>query len=173
MANPTNPAAAPESPREVDRVRDIIFGSQMRDYDQRFEAILRDLARLQRELDQANEQLAAQSAAQGKSLQALRQELRQADSDQRSETKAELERLAGQIAENDATQSQNLKALRQELRSADGDLRDELRQKAQRLTDEKVDRSTLGELFIELGNHIKTGGALADMLKGLEPRTGG
>ncbi|MCX6030800.1 MAG: hypothetical protein NT169_16080 [Chloroflexi bacterium] len=169
MANLTIPAAAaPENPREVDHIRDIIFGPQMRDYDQRLEAILRDLARLQRELDQANEQLAAQTAAQGKSLQALRQELRQADSDQRSELKTELEHLAAQVTETDGAQSQNLKALRQELRNADTDLREELRQKAQRLTDEKVDRSTLGELFIELGNHIKGGGSLADMLKGLE-----
>jgi hypothetical protein len=38
----------------------------------------------------------------------------------------------------------------------------------QRLTDDKTDRSTLGELFVELGNHIKSGGNLADLLQGLD-----
>ncbi len=160
--------AAPESPRDVDRVRDIIFGSQMRDYNLKFEAISRDLARLQQELDQLNEQLTTQNAAQTKGQQTLRQELRQADSDQRGELKAELEQLAAREAENDGAQSQNLKALRQELRNADSDLREELRQTRQRLTDDKVDRTVLGELFIELGNHIKSGSLLADLLTGLE-----
>jgi hypothetical protein len=160
--------AVPESPRDVDRVRDIIFGSQMRDYSLKFEAISRDLARLQQELDQINEQMTAQNTAQTKSQQMLRQELRQADNDLRGELKAEAEQLAARVAENDGAQSANLKALRQELRNADSDLREELRQTRQRLTDDKTDRAVLGELFVELGNHIKSGGTLADLLTGLE-----
>jgi hypothetical protein len=39
------------SVESVDRIRDIIFGPKMRDYEQRFDAILRDLDRLQQELD--------------------------------------------------------------------------------------------------------------------------
>ena len=167
MAEKNVPAAVAENPREVDRIRDIIFGSQMRDYEGKFEAFVRDAARLQRELDQLNEQLAAQSAAQVKNLQAARQELRQADADLRSELKLTLDGVTAEVAENHAAQGQNLQALRQELRAADGDLRDELRATAARLTDEKMDRATLGDLFIEMGNHIKTGGSLSDMLKGL------
>ena len=53
------------------------------------------------------------------------------------------------------------------MRRADDGLRDELRQTAQRLTNDKVDRVALGELFIELGTHLKTGGSLADVLKDL------
>jgi len=37
--------------QDVERIRDIIFGSQMRDYQQQFEALQRDLARLQQEID--------------------------------------------------------------------------------------------------------------------------
>lgn len=121
--------AAPhtDSPQEVDRIRDIIFGPQMRDYDQRFQIVQRDLDRLQQELDRLTEQLSDQGSDQGKKLQALRQEMRQADDD----------------------------------------LRDELRQTAQKLATDKVDRVSLGELFIELGNHLKSGGSLGDLLKGL------
>jgi predicted nucleic acid-binding Zn-ribbon protein len=116
------------APQEVDRIRDIIFGHQMRDYDQRFQTFERDLDRVQKALDHLTEQLADQDSTLGKKLQTLRRDMRQAD---------------------DA-------------------LRDELRETAQQVTADKVDRATLGELFIELGNHLKTGGSLVDLLKGLE-----
>jgi chromosome segregation ATPase len=204
MADPQQPLQG----ESVERIREIIFGPKMRDYEQRFEAVTRDLGRLQQELDHLNEQLTAKDAAQGKNLQGMRQELRQTGSDLRKELKAEitragaqlteqtaaqatnlqtlrqelhaadddlhtkakadLEELAAQMAEQDAAQKTNLGDLRQELRKADADLREELRQIAQRLTDDKTDRSTLGELFIELGGHLKTGGSLADLLHNLE-----
>jgi hypothetical protein len=110
--------------QEVDRIRDIIFGSQMRDYEQRFQNAQRDLDRLQQEIDRLTEQLTDQDNNQGKKLQALRREMRQADDD----------------------------------------LRDELRQTANTLTNDKVDRVVLGDLFTELGAHLKSGGSLADLL---------
>jgi len=122
-----------ESVQEVDRIRDIIFGPQMRDYQQRFQIFQRDLERLQQEIDHLTEQLADQDSSQSKKLQDLRREMRKAD---------------------------------------DG-LRDELRETAQRLTIEKVDRVALGELFIELGTHLKTGGSLAELLKSLEEQEQG
>lgn len=204
MANSTS---APQ-PESVDRIRDIIFGPTMRDYDQRFEGVQRDLSRLQTELDRLNELLAVKDAAQAKNLQAVRQELRQANTDLRTEARNELARLTAQLADQNTAQtgqlqslrdelreadrllhdeltaglgrldaqltdqataqSESLQTVRQELRSADADLRDELRQIAQRLTDTKTDRSLLGDLFIELGNHIKGGGGLTELLKGLE-----
>jgi hypothetical protein len=192
----------------VERIRDIIFGPKMRDYEQRFDALVRDLGRLQADLDNLAEQIGAKDAAQIKNLQALRQELRQADGELRNEVKAESARFTGQLAEqntaqtnalnaarqgleqaddnlqaalkvdieqvncamadHEAAQKTTLQSLRQELRKADADLREELRQVMQRLTDDKTDRSTLGELFVELGNHIKSGGNLADLLQGLD-----
>jgi len=116
-----------DTPQEVDRIRDIIFGPQMRDYEQRFQTVQRDLDRLQQATDRLNEQLADQDSAQVKKLQALRQEMRQADDD----------------------------------------LRTELRQTAQTLTTDKVDRLALGEMFIQLGTHLKAGGSVADLLKDL------
>ncbi len=156
-----------EAPREVDRIREIIFGTQMRDYDQRFEAMVRDVERLQRELNQLNEQLVAQSAAQTKNLQEARQESRAAEADLRTHLRQQIDQVSAQLTDKDAAQSQNLQALRQELRTADSALRDELRQAAQRLTNDKVDRAVLGDLFIELGTQIKGDSSLADMLKGL------
>jgi len=53
------------------------------------------------------------------------------------------------------------------MRQADDDLRTELRQTAQTLMTDKVDRLALGELFIQLGTHLKAGGSVADLLKDL------
>lgn len=204
MADPQQPLQG----ESVERIREIIFGPKMRDYEQRFETATRDLGRLQQEIDHLNEQLTAKDAAQGKNLQGLRQELRQTGGDLRKELKAEIGRVSAQLTEQTATQATNLQALRQELgeaddellaqvkadleqwaaqmmeldatqktnlndlrqelRNADIGLREELRQMTQRLTDDKTDRSTLGDLFIELGGHLKAGGSLADLLQNLE-----
>jgi chromosome segregation ATPase len=113
--------------QEVARIRDIIFGSQMQDYEQRFDVVQRDLDRLQQEID----------------------------------------RLSEQLADQDGNQSKKLQNLRQEMRKADKDLREELRQAAQKLMTDKVDRVAMGDLFVELGTHLKTGGSLVDLLKDL------
>ena len=129
----TKAASKTEPAQEVDRIRDIIFGTQMQDYEQKFQTMQRDLERLQEEIDRLTEQLGDQDSNQGKKLQSLRQEMRKAD---------------------------------------DG-LRDEFRETAQKLADDKVNRLVLGELFIELGTHLKTGGSLAELLKSLEEQEQG
>jgi predicted nucleic acid-binding Zn-ribbon protein len=120
-------ASDAESIREIERIRDIIFGAQMRDYQHQFQAIQRDIDRLQQEVD----------------------------------------RLVEQLAEQDSGQRKKLQDLRREVRRADDELRDEFRQTAQELTVAKVDREALGELFVELGTHLKTGRSLADLLQDL------
>ena len=74
-----------ESVQEVERIRDIIFGTQMRDYEQRFQTVQRDLERLQQEIDRLTEQLAEQGSSQSKKAQDLRREMRKADDDLRDE----------------------------------------------------------------------------------------
>lgn len=115
------------SSQDVERIRDIIFGTQMRDYQQRFEVFQRDLAQLQQQLDRLSEQLAEQDSHQSKKVQSLRQELRQAD---------------------DA-------------------LRDELRETARKLTADKVEKTELGHLFIEIGTTLTEGRSVGDLLKDL------
>ena len=83
----------------------------------------------------------------------------------------EIDRLNEQLVSQDGEQSKKLQSLRREVRQGDDDLRGELRQTSQKLTTEKVDRLALGELFIELGEHLKAGGSLADLLKSLDSIT--
>ena len=127
MPEDGNRTLAPEAPKDVDRLRDIIFGGQMREYAQRFQTIQRDLERLQTELDRVTEEMTDQGRDYDKKLQALRRDARQGDDD----------------------------------------LRAELRDTAEKLMDEKVDRLALGELFVELGNHLKAGGSISNVLKNL------
>ena len=126
----TKAASETEPAQEVERIRDIIFGTQMRDYEQKFQTVQRGLDRLQAEIDRLTEQLGDQDSDQGKKLQNLRQEMRKADNG----------------------------------------LRDELRETSQKLATDKIDRAALGELFIELGTQLKTGGSLVDLLKGLDEK---
>jgi hypothetical protein len=113
--------------QDVGRIREIIFGSQMRDYEQRFRLLQRDLERLQSELDALREQSSAQNKEQDKRLQALRDDMRQSDDD----------------------------------------LRAEMREAVDRLTMDKVDRSTLGDILIEMGNRLKEDSALGSLLETL------
>ena len=129
MTQKASQPTAGSTPQEADRIRDIIFGPQIREYEQRFQSLQRDVERLQQELDRMHEELTEQDAEQNKRLQAVRRDLRQGDDD----------------------------------------LRTELRQTAQALSFEKVVRFSLGELFVNLGTHLKTGGSLADLLTGLVP----
>ena len=76
---------AEEKPQEVDRIRDIIFGSQMRTYEGNFQTIQRDLERLFHEIDRLNEKTDEQDRIHSQKLQALERELRKADDNLRTE----------------------------------------------------------------------------------------
>jgi len=65
----------------------------MRDYEGRFSAVMRDLERLQQEIDRLTEALAEQDTDHAKKMQALRQELRAADDGIRSELRDTAQRL--------------------------------------------------------------------------------
>jgi ElaB/YqjD/DUF883 family membrane-anchored ribosome-binding protein len=113
-----------EDSQSVDRIRDIIFGAHIRDYEQRFNTLQLDLNRLQQELDRLTELLNDQGSDFNKKLQTLRRDMRES---------------------NDT-------------------LRTELRQTADKLTYDKVDRLTLGELLIQMGNQLKGGDTVSDVL---------
>ncbi len=87
--------AAPqaEPAQEVDRIRDIIFGTQMQDYEGRFQIVQRDLDRLQQEINDLAERLADQDSSQSKKLQNLRSEMRKADDGLREELRQTAQKL--------------------------------------------------------------------------------
>ena len=81
-------------------------------------------------------------------------------------------RLTEQLANQEQDQSKRVQGLRQEVRDGTDSLCSELRAATQQLGAEKMDRNSLGELFIEMGNQLKGGGSLnaflSDLLAGEE-----
>ena len=90
-------AASAEAGQEVERIRDIIFGAQMRDYQHQFEQVEAELGQLKRQ------------------IAALKQDLATAGSDQTQRLQQVHEQVHEQMTEADA-------ALRDELQRAVRDL---------------------------------------------------
>lgn len=93
-----NPGAA-ENPQEVDRIRDIIFGSQMRAYEGNFETIQRDIERILNEIDRLNEKTDEQDRVHNQKLQTLERELRKANDHLRTELRETAAKLTDEKAD--------------------------------------------------------------------------
>lgn len=94
MADKQSTGAAP-NPQDLERVREILFGNMVRDYEERFQVLQRDVGRLQGALDKTNARLAEQERDHSRRLQELRQELRTASDELRAEMRSVAERLTG------------------------------------------------------------------------------
>lgn len=79
MAARGNDPGVPAADPDVERIRDIIFGPQMRDYDQRFQNLLADVERLQQQLERLRTAHAELEADTARRVQALRAEAREDD----------------------------------------------------------------------------------------------
>jgi chromosome segregation ATPase len=172
-----------ESAQKVERIRNIVFGSQMREYEQRFANINRDITRVQQEIAQTNEQLLTQirqvnnqihevserlGAKLNEQSRLLTTHINEVENAQSAKVSALDARLSGQLREQEsnlALQVQKLtesateqtKHLQQAIHALDDDIRSELRSHAERLGETKMDRSTLGQLLIEMGNDLQEG----------------
>jgi len=172
-----------ESAQKVERIRNIVFGSQMREYEQRFATINRDVTRVQQEIAQTNDQLLTQIAQLSGQIRDLNERLGAKLSEQSQLLTKRIEdvertqaakvseldaRLSNQLREQEsnlALQVQKLtesateqtKRLQQTIHALDEDVRTELRSHAEHLAETKMDRSTLGQLLVEMGNDLQEG----------------
>ena len=199
MANENNPAGASpaqsEPPDEVksqsasktggeslDKVRDILFGSQAREYEKRFarleDRLLKEASDLREDLKRRFDTLEVYIK---KEIEALGTRLK-AEHDERKESAKELsvelkdtartfEKKTGQLDEH-LTISE--RQLREQILDQSKNIADEIRQKHEAITasleratselrDEKTDRAALASLFMEvamrLNNEFKIPGA--------------
>jgi len=146
---------------KLERIREIVFGSQAREYTQLFDTMSRDIARLEQETRHLNEQSLTQKQAfqtkldrqekeHADQLQALNQQFAQ-------KLQAQEEQYRTKHAEIDEKQSQDIQDLQNTVRRMQDELYTEMRQTSERLNEEKTDRSTLGNLLIELGTNLREG----------------
>ena len=165
------PAPEPSAPESgsVDKIRDILFGSQMRDYDKRFARLeerlikeandLRDETR--RRFDGLESFIRSELAALSDRVRndaSRRDELNEAMSLHLQETARSIERKLSQL---DEQTSQAQRDLRQQLLTQSNDLNEEIRRKhdelaaalnreADELRHDKTDRAALADLFTEM-----------------------
>ncbi len=126
-------AAAPETAESLDKVRDILFGSQMRTVERRLgqleERLLRELAGVRAELER---QVGAVEAAARKGSAALD------------------ERLKGEQAKR----ADEVKALRAELRRLGEQFAADLQGAVAELRTEKTDTASLVEVLTEMAQRL-------------------
>jgi hypothetical protein len=158
----------------VDKIRDILFGSQMRDYDKRFgrleDRLIKDAESLRDEMKKRFETL---EAFVQKELESLGVRLK-TEKSERAEAVKELgvqhrdaakafdkrlgsldDQLTGDTAELRARILEQSKALTSEIAEKSRDAKRLLDQEVETLRTEKADREGLGDLFTEFGLRLK------------------
>jgi hypothetical protein len=172
-ANDTPATTQPVGGASIDKVRDILFGVQMRDYDRRFarveERLTKDTAELRDEVRRrvsALEQFVHQElAALGDRLsaeQGVRLDADRALGEQLRESGLAFERRSAALDDQGARAQREL---RQQLLEQAQRLTDEIQQKHQalldvvarasgELRDEKADRAALASLFTEMAMRL-------------------
>lgn len=190
MANENNPAGASTAQSEapddtgsqstgksggesLDKVRDILFGSQAREYEKRFarleDRLLKEASDLREDLKRRFDTLEVYIKRE---VEALTTRIR-VEQDERTESARELsaglnetaqafERKTGQMGEH---QTRSERELREQILDQSKSISDEIRQKHEALTallerstselrDEKTDRAALASLFMEVAMRL-------------------
>jgi hypothetical protein len=161
----------------VDKIRDILFGAQMRDYDRRFatleERLLREAAELRDDLHRrvtATEQfLRGELEALAQSLSAEQRERKQGVRDAMDATanvNRELSDRVATLAEQAAQQHRELRntmndhvrQLGEDLERRSQDLTGELRRESYELRSAKADRAALAAMFAEFAQRLAADG---------------
>lgn len=153
-------ATITNSSEKVERIRDIIFGTQIREYTQRFDTISRELARVGQEVTRLSTQIQEQEKRLRNEIrqesERLLAQLQDQETAHREQVQSLDQRLSDQLQELDQKQTANAQSLAGNLAHVEQLLRDELHALSQQLNSAKVDRPSLGELLIEVGNSLKT-----------------
>lgn len=164
--------------QSIDKIRDIIFGNQMLDYDKRFARLEEGLQKQLKELrSENNSRLDSMEAFIKKEVDALSDRLRNEQSAREALTKKlsrEIKDSATNISKNinrlEQTQSKDTREMRQQLLDLSKNISSEIRKKHgesskalerafKELNEDKVARTTLSELLLELA--IRTSNELA------------
>ena len=158
----------------VDKIRDILFGSQMRDYEKRFvrleerlakasDALRDDLKKrfdglesfVRQEMEALNHRLNKEKAERGEALHELTRESRENGKNLEHKLSALEEHLAGAQGDLRTRILEQSKSLDAEIRKTQSELEAALEREASTLRHEKTDREALGDLFSELGLRLR------------------
>ncbi|NLF01226.1 MAG: hypothetical protein GX601_09645 [Anaerolineales bacterium] len=188
-----NNAMEDRTTADVERIRDIIFGSQIRQYDQRFSSITQQIDRLDRQLDELRsaldeQRLAGEARAHEieENLTRRTTELDRTLSDQisqvdaasgqrlaqmQTESRQSLDALSSEMSSRIKQQNEDLttqlRQLAADLRQQERDLRSEFTAALNALEDEKISRHNLGDLLMEVAMRLKGDSDIGELLQEL------
>lgn len=173
MSDPKKPAD-PAADRNVDQIRDILFGGQMRDYERRFDdlgqrleaemARLREAhekrtAQIERRLDEQFEKLGKQLrqeiADRTQAVDDLETRVQQAARSTRSEVNGALSALEGELSATDERLRDAIAELSSALGARASEAGAALARSSAELRAEKVGREDLSGLLAELALRLK------------------
>jgi len=136
MSEPKKPAVDADADRNVDQIRDILFGGQMRDYERRFQEFGQRLeAEMSRLRESQDKRLAQMDKRVDEQLEKLSRQLRQEVGD-RNQAVDDLETRVQQAARSARVEVNNaLDGVGSELKAVDERLRDALSELGAALND--------------------------------------
>ncbi len=165
---------AEASGASVEKIREILFGSQIKNYETRFarleDALARETAEIKdtmrRRLDSLEAFFKSETESLAARLKTERDEREETLNNISRELKASSAQLSKKILDLDNKAAQDRSAARQELMAESRKLLDEIRQRndslsalletrVQELRNAKTDRSALAALFVELAVRLK------------------
>ena len=165
---------AEASGASVEKIRDILFGSQIKNYESRFgrleDALARETAEIKdtmrRRLDSLEAFFKSETESLAARLKTERDEREEVLNNISRELKASSAQLSKKILDLDNKAAQDRSAARQELMAESRKLLDEIRQRndslsalletrVQELRNAKTDRSALASLFVEMAVRLK------------------
>jgi neutral trehalase len=165
----------------IDKIREILFGSQMRDYEKRFsrleDRLLKECANLkdetrkrlealelfmQQEVESLSERI---RTAQESNIEATKEITREANQELAQELRNTTKSLDRRVSHLDEQSTKNQREIRQQLLEQSKNLSDDIQQKyveilsmleqeALELRTEKTDRATLAALFTEMAMRL-------------------
>jgi DNA repair exonuclease SbcCD ATPase subunit len=160
--------------QNVDKIRDILFGSQMRDYEKRFvrleerlakasDALRDDLKKrfdslesfVQQEMEALGQRLKTEKSERAEALKELTRETRDSAKSLEKKLSALEEQLSSAQGDLRARILEQSKSLGNEIRKAQTEMEAALEREAEALRHEKTDRESLGDMFAELGMRLK------------------
>jgi len=169
-----NPEVEGHEGANVDKIRDILFGSQMRDYDKRFgrleERLIKDAESLreemkkrfesletfvQKEVESLSQRLKAEKAERAESVKEIGAQMRDTNKTFDKRLGSLDDQLTGDTAELRARILEQSKALTTEIAEKARDGKRMLDQEVAALRLDKADREGLGDLFTEFGLRLK------------------
>jgi chromosome segregation ATPase len=149
---------------EVDRIRDIIFGPQMRLYEQQFKRVVGQLDLLSNQLEDLRATLDQKQAEQESHTREVQAEMLQRHTDLEHTFSSRLEQLEAKFDQQGADLRAESRQLAADLRTQGQDLRGEFTSALDALDDDKTSRHNLGDLLQEMGTRLKQQVGVADLL---------